>query len=175
VTCNDVTANRTDPISRLEHVSFVVGLGRVDLRSGRSIWVYGGGGLPSRRSALASPDRREPRFLCSKCLIGLRTCPRQADSPLPQNSPQNRMYLRKISPSDHGFRRVSPTAQTYRRSLSRGRMTLVRRSRCRRSERPETEDWLLARLPTRSNHEGMRVGCFAMTGRAADSERSKRP
>ena len=54
VTCNDVTAKRTDTSSRLEHVSLVVGFGRLDLRSGRSIWVYGGGGLPSRRSALAS-------------------------------------------------------------------------------------------------------------------------
>jgi len=41
VTCNDVTAKRTDTISRLEHVSFVVGFGRPDLRLRGSIRVRG--------------------------------------------------------------------------------------------------------------------------------------
>ncbi len=38
---------RTDTKSRREHVSLVVGFGRLDLRLGSSIWVYGSGGRAS--------------------------------------------------------------------------------------------------------------------------------
>ena len=44
LTCNDVSVKRADMISRLEHVSFVVGFRCLGL--GSSIRVYGGDGLP---------------------------------------------------------------------------------------------------------------------------------
>ena len=74
VTCNDVSAKRADTSPRREHVSLVVGFGRLDLRSGGSIWVYGGGGLPLADASQRAPDRPKSRFLSAKCLIELRIC-----------------------------------------------------------------------------------------------------
>ena len=51
--------SRTDTSSRGEHASLVFGLRGLDLRSGNSIWICGGGGPVSRRREPASTKPRQ--------------------------------------------------------------------------------------------------------------------
>ena len=51
--------------SRREHVSLVVGFGRLDLGLGSSIWVYGGGGGASATHRASSYERSEYASIAS--------------------------------------------------------------------------------------------------------------